>query len=372
MSTEVFFPISDNNVSLIKNGSANNSASLTTSDTSSKITTINGSNSFDILRFDAVNKRLEAPELPIGVISNPRHILAKEDGDHLYVQKSLAPASSTFTVNVSTGFTRFVFRNALVPAELIYSANDKRWSQSVKPVNASTTDEHLATMMDVKALLATAGGAVVGDVKMGMQSSDHSGWVLLDGRPVVSLPIAQRTALIDLGYTAPSLPAPAGRHLTGATSEFNRFGTTSGSATISRSNLPNVTITTSSNGAETITSGSTSAGTPSGTVSSRDYGTHSRAFAHNQGSGASVRGYGFDSIVGTSRRAAILDSAGSGSDIDDVSLNHNHTFTGNALSSHNHSVTTSNHTHTVSLNGGVTQQNYAAPQIQFNVFLYLG
>jgi len=89
----------------------------------------------------------------------------------------------------------------------------------------------------------------IGDVKTGMQSADHNGWIKLDGRAKSSLSSTQQTQATLLGI---------GTNLPNATNAFLvQNGTTLGSLSgsnskiIAQTNLPNInfpTATTSTNG----------------------------------------------------------------------------------------------------------------------------
>lgn len=88
-----------------------------------------------------------------------------------------------------------------------------------------------------------------GDVKYGFQVSDHSGWVLLNGRLKSTLTASQQITATALGIGA-NLPNIADKNIVGV-SGTKPLNTTNGSAsvTISQNQLPNVTLTTSTDGA---------------------------------------------------------------------------------------------------------------------------
>lgn len=94
-----------------------------------------------------------------------------------------------------------------------------------------------------------------GDVKYSFQESDHNGWVLLDGRAKSTLTATQQTAATALGF-GETLPDLSDKSIVG-TSASKALGGTGGNSTISiaQNQLPDVTLTTSSNGAHTHTSG---------------------------------------------------------------------------------------------------------------------
>ncbi|TGD59065.1 hypothetical protein [Flavobacterium humi] len=156
-----------------------------------------------------------------------------------------------------------------------------------------------------------------GDVKYGFQGVDHNGWILLDGRLKSSLTATQQAAATALGIGA-NLPNLSDRGIVGA-SGTKTLNTTGGNAsvTINQNQLPNVTLTTSTDGAHTHLSGN-----PTAVLLN---------------------------ILGQSFLA-------SGSN------------TNSTTSAGAHSHTTS------SINGGVTQQNLSVqdPYLALNGFIYLG
>lgn len=90
----------------------------------------------------------------------------------------------------------------------------------------------------------------IGDIKYGVQSSDHSGWYILNGRNISTLPSNIQTAANSLGFTT-ALPNANNRVLKHPNTGEN-IGDTGGqvSTTLIRANLPNVNFTgnTSTNG----------------------------------------------------------------------------------------------------------------------------
>lgn len=94
-----------------------------------------------------------------------------------------------------------------------------------------------------------------GDVKFGMQPADHDGWILLDGRLKSSLTPPQQATATTLGIGS-NLPNMADRNIVGA-SGTKTLGSTGGSATvaIAQDQLPNVTLTTSTDGGHTHNAG---------------------------------------------------------------------------------------------------------------------
>lgn len=97
----------------------------------------------------------------------------------------------------------------------------------------------------------------LGDIKYGIQTNDHNGWYLLDGRNISTLSTNPRAAAVSLGFT-PTLPNATNRVLKHPNSGEN-VGDLGGqeSITLSRANLPNVNFTgsTSTNGNHSHTIG---------------------------------------------------------------------------------------------------------------------
>jgi hypothetical protein len=89
-----------------------------------------------------------------------------------------------------------------------------------------------------------------GDVKYGYAATDHFGWVLLNGRLKSTLTASQQTAATSLGIGT-NLPDIQDKSIIGvsATKALNTVGGSSSPVTIAQNQLPNVTLTTSSDGA---------------------------------------------------------------------------------------------------------------------------
>lgn len=162
-----------------------------------------------------------------------------------------------------------------------------------------------------------------GDVKTGIQTSDHNGWIKLDGRLKSSLSSSQQAQATTLGIGA-NLPDATNSVLM---QNGGTLGGISGSntKTIAQANLPNITL--------------------SGTTGADAGHTHTIPFATSTLNGAwSV----------TLNGAAGYNIAG--------------TTTTSTSATHTHSFTTS------SLNGGVTQTalDITPKTLSVNTFIYLG
>ncbi|PTT37225.1 hypothetical protein DBR28_10080 [Chryseobacterium sp. HMWF028] len=77
-----------------------------------------------------------------------------------------------------------------------------------------------------------------GHVKYSVLTSDHSGWYLLNGRTVSSLPIVAQTNAVSLGFAA-TIPDATNRYLKAKTGT-EALGTTGG--TLVQANLPAMTF----------------------------------------------------------------------------------------------------------------------------------
>lgn len=83
---------------------------------------------------------------------------------------------------------------------------------------------------------------MAGDIKNSVQSIDHNGWYLLNGRAVSSLPVTAKNSASGLGYTS-SLPDATDRILK-TKNGGELLGSEGGSneITITRSNLPDINL----------------------------------------------------------------------------------------------------------------------------------
>lgn len=205
--------------------------------------------------------------------------------------------------------------------------------------------------------------ASAGDVKSGVQSADHSGWILLDGRTLSTLSANQQAVAITLGFSG-NLPNANNAYLV---QNGGTIGSTTGSNTtiLTQANLPNVNFT--------------------GTTASAGDHTHSVDPApvytstngnHSHGSNANGNNIGL----------AYKDCYGTPSGID-FSCNEINNFVTMALSiyaagDHNHTVDipatnstlNGSHTHNVSVSSGGsnTPINIAPKSLSVNMFIYLG
>lgn len=158
-----------------------------------------------------------------------------------------------------------------------------------------------------------------GDVKYGYAATDHNGWVLLNGRLKNTLTASQQTTATALGIGT-NLPDLQDKNIVGAsaTKALNSIGGSSSAVTIAQNQLPNVTLTTSTDGAH----------------------IHKAGKATNY-----LLGVGFAQNLAPSIAGDDEDTSSAG-----------------------------NHNHTVYLNGNVTQQSLSIQNsyLALNGFIYLG
>lgn len=178
---------------------------------------------------------------------------------------------------------------------------------------------------------------IIGDIKYGLQTIDHSGWIKLDGRPIATLTANQITAANSLGLIT-NLPNAANAFLV---NNGTALGSVTGSntKTITQANLPAVNFT--------------------GTTNTTGNHTH----AHNAPGTAGNNGLIIRSIAGQATTTLGTDAIGSGIEPD---LN----ATPTALTI----TTAGNHTHTVTVasGGAGTPINITPQSLSANTFIYLG
>jgi hypothetical protein len=170
-----------------------------------------------------------------------------------------------------------------------------------------------------------------GDVKTGFQSTDHNGWVKLNGRAKSTLSATQQAQATALGIGT-NLPDASNAFLVqNGRALGDVFG--ANSKTIAQANLPNVTLggSTSSDGSHTHTinvNDNTVITVSGGSVTAMKEGNN------NWTAGSTVS------------NASVISNAGS----------------------HSHTITTN------SINGGVTQTalDITPKSLSVNTFIYLG
>ena len=180
----------------------------------------------------------------------------------------------------------------------------------------------------------------IGDVKTGMQSADHNGWVKLDGRAKSSLITSQQTAATNLGI-GDNLPDANNAYLVQNGGTLG--GVTGANAkTISRENLPNVDLTTTQSG---------------------DH-QHVLPFAGNYPATNTI----FKFVFG----ASDLTAGDTDQGIESYNEGSNRGSEGDER--HYLNKEAGNHTHTFNLNGNLSQTNLdiTPKSLSINTFIYLG
>lgn len=194
----------------------------------------------------------------------------------------------------------------------------------------------------------------LGDVKTGIQSTDHNGWVKLDGRLKSTLTASQQLQATALGISS-NLPDATNAVLMQSSGSLGSV-TGSMSRTLAQNQLPDIapSITVDNTIATMQNAGSHQH--PISVVSSSIGGyaagnptAFKKDMAPTSESNADLTDRGVGSFVNT----GIIGSAG----------DHNHT-----INTHGHSATSS------SINGGVTQQtiDITPRKLVVNTFIYLG
>jgi hypothetical protein len=195
----------------------------------------------------------------------------------------------------------------------------------------------------------------LGDIKTGIQTGDHNGWVKLDGRLKSNLTASQQTQANVLGIGT-DLPDATNAVLMQST---GTLGTVTGSmsTTLAQNQLPNI--------APTITVNNTVA-----TMQNAGNHDHSiRVVPSSTGGYASGNASAFKNLMAptTEADADITDRIGSAYYVTTGIIGsagaHSHT-----IDSHNHAATAT------SINGGVTQQTIdkTPRSLVVNTFIYLG
>jgi microcystin-dependent protein len=196
-----------------------------------------------------------------------------------------------------------------------------------------------------------ARGTNVGDIKCGIQTTDHYGWYLMDGRVLGSLPAAAQANAATLGIVG-SLPDASNRVIktkTGAEALLSTGG--NAAVTLVQANLPSYNLVvsgaTSSSGNHTHTATLSDDGLHNHTAVGADFGLEEKGFS-NSGSAQDT------ALVTGATNAFSTDLGGK----------HIHTSTINASGSHTHTVSTSS-------GGGDVPFDLYQPYMVTNRFIYL-
>lgn len=182
------------------------------------------------------------------------------------------------------------------------------------------------------------GGATNLDIKTGLQTADHNGWILLDGRAISTLTPTQQA--VANGVFTGNLPDATNAYL----AQGGTLGAITGAntKTITQANLPNYTLPTATTSSDSHNH--------TGTTSTD---THSHTYRHHT---ESVK----KGSTSTAPQAAkhLFKNFTTSTD------SHNHTFT----------TSTDTHNHTVSVNSGGsnTPLDITPRTLSVNTFIYLG
>ncbi|MET3538671.1 hypothetical protein [Chryseobacterium limigenitum] len=121
--------------------------------------------------------------------------------------------------------------------------------------NNATLSEGLYLNNGTEWLRLSTSDTPIGNVKYGVQTTDHNGWYLLDGRAVSSLPASVQSNATSIGFTT-NIPNATGRYLKAKTGA-EALGALGGNTTfiVAQANLPSVTFngTALSSGSHTHT-----------------------------------------------------------------------------------------------------------------------
>lgn len=244
------------------------------------------------------------------------------------------------------------YRIGLTNGELGYLTDDQQLD-SIILVNDSLKvylENGNSATVDVTNLKVE--GAIVGDIKSGIQAADHKGWYIMDGRALTSLPAKAQTNAGTIGIVG-SLPNAT--NLTMKTKQgAEALLSTGGSATytLTQANMPNYSLPTATS------SNASSSHTHTATVDSAGLHQHT---AQGQNISRVLKNF---SSSGSNSDSALVEG-GTTPFYTDYDGAHTH----NAIIN-----TAGAHTHTVSVNTGGSSTPFSLYQPYFVIrrFIYLG
>jgi hypothetical protein len=196
-----------------------------------------------------------------------------------------------------------------------------------------------------------------GDIKTGIQSTDHNGWVKLDGRLKSSLTATQQSQATALGVGA-NLPDATDAVLVQSSGSLGSV-TGSMSRTLAQNQLPNITPTISVNNTTATMQSAGAHDHPVNVVPNSTGGyANGNPFAFKKGVAPDPMNETYLDITDRATGASYLYTGIIGS-----AGNHSH-----VIDPHNHTATST------SINGGVTQQtiDITPRKLVVNTFIYLG
>ncbi len=206
-----------------------------------------------------------------------------------------------------------------------------------------------------------------GDIKHGFQTTDHTGWYLLDGRSISSLSSNAQLAASSLGFST-FIPDATNRVLT-SRGTLNSTGGQD-SLTITLSNIPNYMLIGSS---EMNGSHNHSIDPPNTNTTTTGNHTHDVQTAFNDNNSSTSQGYphgnNHQAFRTTDRNQTVASSAASNI-LNRSAGNHNHSVN---IPSFN-SGTSGQHFHDINLNSGGSgaAANIVPAYLSTNTFIYLG
>ncbi len=240
-----------------------------------------------------------------------------------------------------------------------------------------------------------------GDIKSGIQTTDHAGWVLLDGRSLTSLSTNQQAIAASLGLSG-NLPNATNAYLV-QNGGIMASVTGSNTVTLAQTNLPNVNFTGTA-----ASAGDHAHNVDPAAVSSTSNGDHAHStdpaavysstdgwHTHSSNANGGPSGYGLVYADGNNTNNGNVDytwgepNAYATPGALSIYANGNHTHTVDIPSTssttngvHSHSVdvgvttstTAGSHTHSVSVSSGgsATPINITPRSLTVNMFIYLG
>jgi len=253
----------------------------------------------------------------------------------------------------------------------------------VAPLDGSVifnTDEGSLYQRSNGSWTSMASTNVDGDIKHGIQDADHSGWYILDGRAINTLPANAQSAAAALGLTG-NLPDATDRFLKQQGSgEFLLDQGGNSEIAIARTNLPDISFPRSMSGAgnHSHTGTTSEEGDHSHSGSTDSGGQHNHEFrtANHDVNDSSSQGY----PAGQNHRALRTTDRNERTEDGGIIVeagDHTHTFTTDAAGNHSHSLTTNEtggHTHFFSVrSGGSDTPIEIYPSfLVVNTFIYLG
>lgn len=196
-----------------------------------------------------------------------------------------------------------------------------------------------------------------GDIKTGIQSTDHNGWVKLDGRLKSSLTATQQSQATALGVGA-NLPDATDAVLVQSSGSLGSV-TGSMSRTLAQNQLPNITPTISVNNTTATMQSAGAHDHPVNVVPNSTGGyANGNPFAFKKGVAPSPMNETYADVTDRGNSSTYITTGIIGSAGD-----HTH-----VIDPHNHTATST------SINGGVTQQtiDITPRKLVVNTFIYLG